>query len=90
MCVGGGAGFSGAIIRPESGLLLTVTLIYNTYNFEQMYLNNISFIKCKMSNVYYTQNNSEGRELRDDNGAQYAHRAGSTTFSHTKYIQYAT
>ena len=43
--------------------LLTATLMYDTYNFEQLYIKNISFIKYMVSNAYYTQNNREGREL---------------------------
>ena len=40
--------------------LLTVTLIYDTYNFEQFFIKkSIIFIKYKVSNAYYTQNNRE-------------------------------
>ena len=44
--------------------LLTITSIYDTYNFRQLYIKKYQFIMCKVSNTYYTENNREGRELK--------------------------
>ena len=43
--------------------LLTVTSIYDTYNFGQLYIKKYQFIMCNVSNTYFTENNREGREL---------------------------